>query len=178
MPRLSLFLMFLAVLALVTAIAQAQEQAPSTPPTAEQVMVRVRNNTQKKLIELAKDVPEDKLNYRPHPDVRSFLEEIWHMTASNQLCVARLKGEQVDFAKLFSNEGRRRQRAQFVGQLESSARECAHLLEKNPNPRVIGLIEHAGEYYGKLVTMYRVNGLVPPATRAQQQAQQQDQEQE
>lgn len=71
--------------------------------------------------------------------------------------------------QLFSNQGRPRDRAEFVAALVSSGRECAALLETKADPRIVGLIEHAGEHYGKLVTLYRVKGLVPPATRAQRQ---------
>ena len=32
-------------------------------------------------------------------------------------------------------------------------------------PGLIGWLEHQGEHYGKLVTSYRVNGVVPPVSR-------------
>jgi len=34
-----------------------------------------------------------------------------------------------------------------------------------PWPQLLGWLEHQGEYYGKLVTAYRVNGVVPPVSR-------------
>jgi hypothetical protein len=34
-----------------------------------------------------------------------------------------------------------------------------------PIPQLIGWLDHQGEHYGKLVTSYRVNGIVPPISR-------------
>jgi hypothetical protein len=34
-----------------------------------------------------------------------------------------------------------------------------------PLPQLIGWLDHQGEHYGKLVTSYRVNGVVPPISR-------------
>lgn len=149
-------------------VAAAQGQA-QPPLTTEQRAVRSYANVMNKLIQIAKDLPEDKYDYRPHKDVRSAIEEIWHVTAATQAFGAALKNEQIDRQKLFSNEGKPRARAELAAQLENAVREVTQLLEKNFDGRVIGQLEHAGEHYGKLVTIYRVNGLVPPLTRERQQ---------
>jgi hypothetical protein len=159
----------LAALCLLSAgdlLAQGQQ---SPPPTVEQVMLRQWNNVHNKVIAMAKDFPEDKFDSRPHKDSRSFIEEIWHVTATAQWLISQYKNETVDTNKLFSNDGRPRSRAEFVAHLESAVKECSGLIEKQPTPRVINLIEHAGEHYGKLVTIYRMNGLVPPASRPRSQ---------
>jgi hypothetical protein len=115
---------------------------------------------------MATDFPEEKFGSRPHKDSRSFLEEVWHSTATAQWLVTQCENEKVDPAKRFSNEGRPRNRAEFVAQLEKAVKECAAWIEKQPNPRVIALVEHAGEHYSQMVTINRMNGLVPPASRA------------
>ena len=38
-------------------------------------------------------------------------------------------------------------------------------IEAKQAPTLIGWLEHQGEHYGKLVTAYRVNGIVPPISR-------------
>ncbi len=141
-------------------------QNQQTPPTVEQLAVRGWTGVQKKLLAIAKDFPEDKFDYKPHPDARSFIEEIWHVTSSAEAVVIQWRGEQPDFSKIFSYDGRPRDRAGLVAALEKANQESAELLEKNFDPRIFGWIEHSGEHYGKLVTICRVNGLVPPATRA------------
>src|SRR5436190_2151261 len=37
--------------------------------------------------------------------------------------------------------------------------------DAKPAPSLIGWLEHQGEHYGKLVTSYRANGIVPPISR-------------
>ena len=56
--------------------------------------------------------------------------------------------------------------------LRSSLAEAAAELKKHPAtpaPRQVGLwgsfIAHTSEHYGQLVVYYRLNGLVPPASR-------------
>jgi len=144
--------------------ASAQGQQP--PPTFEQATLRQWNNVHKKIADMAKDFPEDKFDARIQKDVRSFIEEIWHVTQTCEWGAAILRGEQPDANKYFgSYDGRPRARAELVAQLEKAVSDVAALLQQKASPRAIGLIEHAGEHYGKLVAIYRVNGLVPPASR-------------
>ena len=39
------------------------------------------------------------------------------------------------------------------------------LVKSKPRPQLISWLEHQGEHYGKLVTAYRANGVVPPVSR-------------
>ncbi len=155
-------------IAVALALAGAVAAQDQPAPTFEQVLLNQWNAVHKKVVEMAKDFPADKMDSRPHKDSRSFIEEVWHVTATAEWLRAQYTGEQVDTKKLFgSYDGRPRDRAEMVAQLEKAVADCAAYLEKSPNPRVIGLIEHAGEHYGKMVTIYRMNGLVPPASRNQ-----------
>lgn len=159
----------LCTLALVFALAGAvAAQGQQPPPTFEQVTLRQWNAVHKKVIDMAKDFPEDKWDSRPHKDARSFIEEVWHVTATAEWLLAQYTGQQVDTDKLFNSyDGRPRNRAELVAQLEKASGECAKQIEQKPNARVIGLIEHAAEHYGKMATIYRMNGVVPPTSRSQ-----------
>lgn len=156
---------------LVVPAASAQAPAPQgqqAPPTLEQVMQRQWNNVTGKVIAMAKDLPEDKWDSRPHKDSRSALQEFWHCMASMQFAAARVKGQQMDRAatdKLFADEGKPRNRAEIVAAMESAAKEFSDTIGAKADPRFISGIEHMGEHYGKLVTIYRMNGIVPPASR-------------
>lgn len=152
------------VLLLAFAVSTLGQQQPS--PTYEQALLRQWNAVHKKVADMAKDFPADKMDSRPHKDARSFIEEVWHLTATAEWLRAQYTGEKVDTEKLFgSYEGRPRDRAALVAQLEKAVADCAAHIEKQPTPRVIGLIEHAGEHYGKMATIYRLNNLVPPVSR-------------
>ncbi len=154
-----------AVLLLAGSVSTQGQQQP--PPTFEQAIVRQYNAVHKKMIDMAKDFPEDKFDSRPTKDVRSFIEEIWHVTQTAEFAAAMFRGEQPDFRKYFDEKftGRPRARAELVAQLEKAVNEGAAALQEKPTPRAIGMIEHAGEHYGKLATIYRLNNLVPPASR-------------
>ena len=82
------------------------------------------------------------------------------------------KGEQPDFQKIFSYDGRPKDRAGLVAALEKANREAGEALEaslaEKYNPGIMGWVEHSGEHYGKLVTIFRVNGEIPPVTKAAQ----------
>jgi len=152
--------LLVAIAALITAgAAGAQGQPQQPPPTWDQVALRSFNGVYDKLIEMAKDFPEDKFDYKPHPDSRSFVEELQHALGAIQGQVARMKGEQPDRAA-----SQIRERAALVAALEKAKTEYVELWQKDKNPVIIRWAEHAGEHYGKLVTIYRVNGRVPPAT--------------
>ena len=56
-------------------------------------------------------------------------------------------------------------RASIVSEMEAAIAESYPLVEKSPSPRLVGWLDHQGEHYGKLVTAYRVNGVVPPVSR-------------
>lgn len=156
---------------LLAPAASAQTPAPQgqqAPPTLEQVMQRQWNTITGKIIAMAKDLPEDKWDSRPHKDSRSALEEFWHCMASMQSAAARVKGQPLDQAaaqKLFSNEGKPRNRAEIVSAMETAAKEVSDAFGAKADFRMIGGIEHLGEHYGKLVTIYRMNGIVPPNSR-------------
>lgn len=141
---------------------------PRPPATVEGTIVTQWNSVFGRIIAMAKDFPEEKFDYKPHPDVRSFLQEIWHVTATAQWLAEAIKSKEENpkLTAIFSDANRPRGRAELVAQLESAVKECATLLQARPDPRATSVLTHAAEDYGKLVVMYRVNGLVPPATRA------------
>lgn len=165
------FAAFVLAALLAAPAANAQTPAPQgqqAPPTLEQIMQRQWNTVSGKIIAMAKDLPEDKWDYRPHKDSRSALEELWHAMASMQAAAARMRGQPLDQAaaqKLFANEGKPRVRAEIVATMETAAKEVGDALGAKAEPRLIGGIEHLGEHYGKLVTIYRVNGIIPPNSR-------------
>ena len=50
-------------------------------------------------------------------------------------------------------------------ELEAAMAGSYPLVKSKPRPQLLGWLEHQGEHYGKLVTAYRVNGVVPPVSR-------------
>jgi hypothetical protein len=120
---------------------------------------------------MAKDTvfPDDKLGWKPHPDSRSVLEEFRHVTIGLELASAQLRGEKFDVAAVVAREkadaGKPKTRASIVSEMEAAIAVSYPLVEKSPNPRLIGWIEDQAEHYGKLVSNYRAVGIVPPISR-------------
>ena len=159
-------LALLAGVALMPGPAQAQQQQPDPPQSWDEAAVRSFNNVHNKLIAMAKDAkyPADKEGYKPHADSRSFLEELSHSVQSLVTSVVRLNGG--DRAAMQAAVAAiPKDRAGIAAALEKAKADYLAAWEKTKPFGIIGLTEHAGEHYGKLVTIYRVNGLVPPGSR-------------
>lgn len=129
---------------------------------------------------MAKDTvyPDAKLGWKPHPDSRSVLEEFRHVTLGLRMTSAIARGEKFDFAAEEEKDMSKPQtRASVASEMEAAIAESSPLVEKSPSPRLVGWLDHQGEHYGKLVTIYRMNGLVPPVTRAAEERMRQQQQQ-
>ena len=143
------------------------EQAKPTP-TYETALARSWESVHNKILAMAKDTvfPDDKLAWRPHPDARSVLEELRHVTIGLEMTTAEAKGEKFDFeAREKADAGKPKTRASVVAEMEAAIAASYPLVKSKARPQLLGWLEHQGEHYGKLVTAYRANGLVPPVSR-------------
>jgi hypothetical protein len=172
MRKFSVFTMItIAVLMLGAAAASAQTTTAKPPPTYEQVIVNTWKSLHNKILTMAKDTvfPEAKLGYKPHPDSRSMFDEFRHVTIGLEMTTALAKGEKYDFsAKEKEYDARPQSRAAIVQEMEAAIAASYAVLDapgNKPLPQLIGWLDHQGEHYGKLVTSYRVNGIVPPISR-------------
>ena len=175
MKKVSVFTMIaLAILVLGAPVAMAQTTTPKPPPTYEQVITNTWKNLHNKILTMAKDTvfPEAKLGYKPHPDSRSMYDEFRHVTIGLEMTTAVGKGEKYDFgAKEKEYDARPQSRDAIVKEMEAAIAASFALLDTpghKPMPQLIGWLDHQGEHYGKLVTSYRVNGVVPPISRPKQ----------
>ena len=166
MNRLSLAMSF-ALLASGSAAAVIVEQAKPAP-TYETVLSKSWEDVHNKILTMAKDTvfPDAKLAWKPHPDSRSVLEEFRHVTIGLEMTTAEAKGEKFDFdAREKADANKPKTRASVVAEMEAAIAASYPLFKSKPLPQLIGWLEHHGEHYGKLVTAYRANGVVPPVSR-------------
>src|SRR5271168_4160225 len=72
------------VFAAMPALAQdAKKAAPPKPaPSPSQAVLESWNDVGRKLIAIAEDLPEDKYDYKPNPDSRTFVAQLIHASAS------------------------------------------------------------------------------------------------
>ena len=149
------------------AAAAVIEQAKPAP-TYETALLRSWQNVHNKILTMAKDTqfPDDKLSWKPHADARSVLDELRHVTIGLEMTTAEAKGEKFDFeAREKADANKPKTRASVVAEMEAAIAASYPLVESKPRPQLLGWLEHQGEHYGKLVTAYRANGIVPPVSR-------------
>lgn len=125
-----------------------------------------------KIVKLAEEFPADKFEFSPASDVRTFATQLRHVAFWNRYAAASLRGEKMDGSP---NELARETyptKAKIVSALRDSFAAVEKVLrdaEESPDTPVLDTIAsylgHNGEHYGQMVLYYRLNGLVPPASR-------------
>ncbi len=163
MKRAALAVLMLLATAPLGAQAGQSAQAPTTYETYIATTWKTVHN---KILDMAKDFPEDKFGWKPHPDSRSMVEEFRHVTIGLEMSTAQLRGETFDYAaRLKADESKPMTRASVVADMEAAIAASYPLVERSPQPRLVFWIDHQAEHYGKLVSNYRMNGIVPPVSR-------------
>ena len=167
MKRTLLAFALLLTPAVITAQAPAAAPQPASPTAAyDKVILTTWKNLHNKILDMAKDFPEDKLGWKPHPDSRTMEQEFRHATIGLEMTTAQLKGDKFDFvAREKADADKPHTRASIVAEMEAAIAASYPLVESQPKPLLIGWLDHQGEHYGKMVDGYRVNGLVPPVSR-------------
>ena len=169
MPHRSLPVLLVAGIATLNVLTGAQGQPP--PLTYERVIISTWKDLHDRILQMAKDTvfPDDKLEYRPHPDARSVLEEFRQVTNGLEWSSAELRGEKLDGpgvrARRNADAAKPKTRASIVSEMEAAIAISYPLVEKSPTPLLIGWIRDQAEHYGKLVSNYRAVGIVPPVSR-------------
>lgn len=161
-------LIMVSLLVSVVSVFPGGVAAQDTELTAtQQEMVKTWTRFMDKVIAMAGDegYPEDKFDSRPHPDSRSYAEELRHVALVGEAFARRARGEEVDFGPLRAKEKEPATRAERVAELEAARDAFAAVLAEKERPDLIGFIAGMSEHYGKLVTIYRMNGIVPPRSR-------------
>jgi uncharacterized damage-inducible protein DinB len=175
-----------AAFAVFPAIAQdaAKKKEPPKPPVSPtQAVLDQWNDIGRKLTAMAEDFPEDKYEFKPKPEQRSFREGLLHVADVNYFFTNPVKGENPPAQEDFSKD-RLKTKAEVAAYVKKSFADGAAAIKAkgdaglnslvvdpyaNQQMRVIdfayGFIEHSGEHYGQLVVYYRASGLVPPESR-------------
>jgi DinB superfamily len=154
----------LILLAIVPAVSQ------SGPKTTPQQIRSYFTAVDKEILDMAKDFPEDKYDFRLKPEMRSFGEVIVHVASGNIYADKTGRGEKVKWDELNGKDYKTK--AAIVALLEKAIADSEATLKgvsddaltKSIEPW-LGVLQHSSEHYGLLVAYYRANGLVPPASR-------------
>jgi len=172
---------FIALLAAAVVLAGCQKAPVVQSGQAKELLDSWMNNGNK-LIEMAEEFPEDKYDYQPTKEVRTFGEIVHHIAAVNLRYVRQAQGQPYDPDE-FATENFK-SKAEIVDLLKKSYQEGAELIQPGTDAQMLEgvknpygdyttsryafwmqAVEHAAEHYGNLVVYYRLNRMVPPASR-------------
>lgn len=161
---------------------EAQKKAPGPAPSPSQAVLEQWNDIGRKLIAMAEDFPEDKFQFKPQPESRTFVANITHAAGGMYYFTDPAMGKKPRYPD-DPKDVKISNRAELVAFVKKCVEDGAAAIkakgDKGLNEAVddgsphlnrlydlaYGLIEHSGEHYGQLVVYYRMNGLVPPESR-------------
>jgi uncharacterized damage-inducible protein DinB len=161
----------------------AKKEAPKAVPTELQILTSQWNDIGRKLIAIAEDLPEDKYDYKPNPDSRSFVGQLLHVSASMYYFTDTAQGQKVRYPDDPKRDNLKT-KAEIVAFVKKAVEDGAAVIKSkgdkglseiytDPDSKqqmqisdlAYSLMEHSGEHYGQLVVYYRINGMVPPESR-------------
>lgn len=171
-----------------TGQAQQTQQAPATLAST---VDRDISAVEKQIVEIAEAMPEDKFNFSPeslnisgseYKGVRTFAVQVRHVAASNWFIWSPLTGDKLpEGLKDGNGPEALKTKADILKFLKDSFalghRAAATLTTENMlqtpgNSKSTRLrlaefgVAHAYDHYGQMVEYLRMNGIVPPASRA------------
>ena len=174
--------------ALLVSVAWLAAAPSGTAQTSFLAPLKAQWDNTRTLVEgLVAHVPEDKYDFRPTPEVRSFREQFRHLIGENFRFMAQAAGETAPME--MSAAEQLKSRDEILKALKESydygAKVWAGLtdqtaLEPIPGrggqpqlrwaPILTNIVDNM-DHYGNLVVYVRLNGMVPPRTAERQQQQ-------
>lgn len=175
-----------------TAASTPQAQPSQQPsPTVASVVDREIGIIEKQVVEIAEAMPEDRFNFTPeslnipggdYKGVRSFAVQVKHVASSNYFIWSPLTGDKVpENIKDGNGPADLKSKADIIQFLKDSfalghkaaATLTAESMLQNPGKSKSTRLQlanfgvaHAYDHYGQMVEYLRMNGIVPPASRA------------
>lgn len=183
-------LTFTAVTLVVAAPLAAQQQAtPARAGIMGELMTDVAG-VQKKLVSLAREMPQDKYEWRPGTDVRSVSEVFLHVAGENYGIPASVGVpvdpatglKATDFAAVTKFEQQKLSREAMVQAIDKSYAYLLKAMNDTPDATLdekvtffgqqmtrravwVATVNHMHEHLGQAIAYARSNGVVPPWSR-------------
>lgn len=184
------FLLCCAVAA-APAFALAQESAPAkpavgTPQAPAQVYGKLLGLMEKEFVSAAEAMPDDKFNFAPtqgdFKGVRSFGDQVKHVAIANDYFfhdpnkpTSDMKEKQESINKLTSKadivQALKDSFAQAHTYVDAITPENAFVMTANGTRGGMASfgLAHLNDHYGQMVVYLRMNGIIPPASRSNNQ---------
>ncbi len=169
---------------------QAQP-SPQTPPTLASALDREITSIEKQIVEVAEAMPEDKYNFSPenlnlpgadYQGVRTFALQLKHVAASNFAIWSPLTGDtfpkdflggngpenvktKTEILKFLQDSFALGHKAAATVTPENMLQTPGHSKSTRLRLATFG-VAHACDHYGQMVEYLRMNGIIPPSSRA------------
>jgi uncharacterized damage-inducible protein DinB len=162
---------------------QKKDATPKPVPSASEAVLEQWNDIGRKLIAMAEDFPEDKLDFKAAPTAGTFAQRMIHAAHANEFFINIVRGEKMP-PMADPKPDAFKTRAEMVAYVKKTFADGAAAIKakgdkgmsdivvdpfENEQTRIsdfaYGFIEHSGEIYGQLTVYYRAAGLVPPESR-------------
>lgn len=169
----------------------AATTSPQPAPTLASMVDDEITAIEKQIVDVAEAMPEDKYNFSPeslnipgddYKGVRTFALQVKHVAASNYFIWSTLTGDKLpDRLKDGNGPADLKTKADILKFLKDSFAEghkAAATLNSDNMLQPVGQaksprlhraefgVAHAFDHYGQMVEYLRMNGIVPPASRA------------
>jgi hypothetical protein len=162
--------------------AAKKKEPPKPASSPSQAVLEQWNDIGRKIIAIAEDLPEDKYDYKPNPDSRTFVAQLLHVAGSMYYFTDPAQGQKPRYPDDPKRDNLKT-KAEVVAFVKKCVQDGADLIKakgdkgmsetvNDGGPRLVrisdlayGLNEHTGEHYGQLVVYYRINAMVPPESR-------------
>lgn len=167
-------------------------QSPQSTPTIASAVDRDISAIEKQIVDAADAMPEDKFDFTPEAlniagsnskGVRSFAVQVKHIAASNWFIWSPLTGERLSNGLNDDGNGpaNLKSKAEIIkflmdsfalGHRAAATLTPENLLQPPANSKSTRLrlaefaVSHACDHYGQMVEYLRMNGIIPPASRA------------
>jgi uncharacterized damage-inducible protein DinB len=174
-----------------TTSAPPAQQSQQSLPTIASVVDREISNIEKQILEVAEAMPEDKFNFSPeslnipgadYKGVRTFAVQLNHVAASNYFIWSPLTGDKLpEGLKDGNGPEALKTKAEIIqflkdsfalGHKAAASLTAENMLQTPEHSKSTRLrlatfgVAHAYDHYGQMVEYLRMNGIVPPASRA------------
>lgn len=170
--------------------ASAQQKSPARAGLMGELMMDVAG-VQKKLVSLARAVPQEKYSWRPSADVRSVSEVLLHVAGENYgipasvgVAVDPATGlKATDFAAVTKFEQQQLSPDEMTQAIDRSFAYLIKAMKNTPDSKLnekvtffgqrmtrravwVATVNHMHEHLGQAIAYARVNGVTPPWSRA------------
>src|SRR5580704_931146 len=170
---------------------QQAQGAQQPSPTVASVVDREISAIEKQVVEVAEAMPEDKFNFSPenlnipggdYKGVRTFAVQVKHVAASNYFIWSPITGDKLpeglkdgngpenlktkaDIIKFLKDSFALGHKAAATLTTENMFQLAEHSKSTRLRLATFG-VAHGYDHYGQMVEYLRMNGIVPPASRA------------